>query len=83
MSTDQEMQPRGSRPRLTPEARALLREALAKGYEQTGDERAPSIRDLAAEHGRSFGLARTLLLEAGVKLRPARGGRKSRKAASQ
>lgn len=63
------------RPRRRGEERERLRAALADGYDGGA-----SIRALCAEHGLSFGLARTLLLEAGVELR-GRGSRTARKAA--
>lgn len=52
------------RPRRRGEEREQLRKDLAKGYAARS-----SIRTLAAVHGLSYGLTRTLLLEAGVKLR--------------
>ncbi|MEW2631600.1 helix-turn-helix domain-containing protein [Streptomyces sp. NPDC048389] len=56
------------RPRLRDEDRARVTRELAEAYE-TG----ASIRALAAEADLSYGTARTLLLEGGVKLR-GRGG---------
>ncbi|MFF4388523.1 helix-turn-helix domain-containing protein [Streptomyces sp. NPDC001552] len=53
------------RTRKKAEERAKLRKEMAEGYVR--DRR--SIRDLAGEHGLSYGLARTLLLEEGVELR--------------
>jgi hypothetical protein len=50
------------------ETRAELHAALKAAYLAGA-----SIRDLAAEHDLAFGTARSLLLEAGVTLRP-RGG---------
>ncbi|GAA2948816.1 helix-turn-helix domain-containing protein [Kitasatospora cinereorecta] len=52
------------RPRLTDKERDLVRAQLAKGYAANA-----SIRNLAAEYDLSFGLTRTLLLEAKVELR--------------
>ncbi|BBA98280.1 hypothetical protein RVR_4411 [Actinacidiphila reveromycinica] len=52
------------RPRLRGDDRDTKRTALAEGYRARA-----SIRALAAEHDLSFGLTRTLLLEAGVELR--------------
>ncbi|MFJ6014527.1 helix-turn-helix domain-containing protein [Streptomyces sp. NPDC092952] len=52
------------RPRLRGEDRDRVRAALAKEYDA-----GTSIRALADERGLSFGLTRTLLLEAKVKLR--------------
>lgn len=83
MSTDQtavEAARRGARhglvkrPRLQQEKRVQLRSDLAKGYDG-GD----SIRNLAAEHKLSYGLTRTLLLEADVPLRPRGAGRATQK----
>ncbi|WP_233534061.1 helix-turn-helix domain-containing protein [Streptomyces murinus] len=51
------------RPRRRGKEREKLRKALAKKYGKA------SIRALAAEHKLSYGLTRTLLLEAGVELR--------------
>lgn len=71
MSTDltvpQEWPVARRRPRRRGAERERLREALADGYEGGA-----SIRDVAAGHGLSYGLARTLLLEAGVTLRSRR-----------
>jgi len=52
------------RPRRRGEDREQLRTDLAKGYQGRS-----SIRTLAAGHDLSYGLTRTLLLEAGVELR--------------
>lgn len=52
------------RPRLRGQDRDRVRAELAKKYAANA-----SIRALAAEHGLSFGLTRTLLLEAEVELR--------------
>lgn len=62
------------RPRVRGDERARLQKALADGYAADA-----SIRALAAEHGLSYGLTRTLLSEAGVRLRPR--ARRPRKAA--
>lgn len=53
------------------EQREGMRQLLAKEYDHVpwGAAKTPSIRDLAAAHEISYGLVRTLLLEAGVKLR--------------
>ncbi|MET9321918.1 helix-turn-helix domain-containing protein [Streptomyces sp. NPDC003038] len=64
------------RPRVKGEKRAALKKALADGYAADN-----SIRALAAEHDMSYGLTRTLLLDAGVTLRPR--ARRPRKAAGQ
>jgi hypothetical protein len=61
------------RPRLRGEERDRMREKLAKAYDEDA-----SIRGLADEHDLSFGLTRTLLLEADVELRS-----RQRKAAEQ
>ena len=63
------------RPRLRGEDRDRVRTQLAEDY--TGDA---SIRALAAKHDLSYGLTRTLLVEANVELRP---GRRRPKAAGQ
>jgi Helix-turn-helix domain len=55
------------RPRLRGEERDKVRAAAKKDYDGGA-----SIRDVAAEHNVSFGLARTLLLEADVELRTRR-----------
>ncbi|MFD4315061.1 helix-turn-helix domain-containing protein [Streptomyces sp. NPDC058548] len=55
------------RPRRRGEVRDQLRQALATGYNGGA-----SIRDLAGEHDVSYGLTRTLLLEAEVELRARR-----------
>lgn len=61
--------PRGAqRPRLSGEDRIAVGKDLAILY-----DRGRSIREIAADTGRSFGVVRALLLEAGVTLRP-RGG---------
>ncbi|MGW5930549.1 helix-turn-helix domain-containing protein [Streptomyces anulatus] len=66
--------PRGSRekqerrPRRRGQEREQLRTDLAKGYDG-GEGPGSSIRRLAAAHRLSYGLTRTLLLEAGVELR--------------
>jgi hypothetical protein len=52
------------RPRLRGEERDKVRAAAKKDYDGGA-----SIRDVAAQHNVSFGLARTLLLEAKVTLR--------------
>ncbi|WNI31461.1 helix-turn-helix domain-containing protein [Streptomyces sp. ITFR-6] len=52
------------RPRHRGEERETLRQDLATGYGALA-----SIRDLAAKHDLSYGLTRTLLLEAKVSLR--------------
>lgn len=62
------------RPRLRGEDRDKARSAAQQSYDGGA-----SIRDVAAEYGLSFGLVRTLLLEAGVTLRPR--ARRARKAA--
>lgn len=56
--------PQERRPRRRGQEREQLRRDLAKGYDSGA-----SIRVLAADYELSFGLARTLLLEAGVTLR--------------
>lgn len=61
------------RPRLRDDERALVRGLMAKEYRAGA-----AIRALAAQHELSYGLARTLLLEAGVELRSRR--RPARKA---
>ncbi|MFI9026375.1 helix-turn-helix domain-containing protein [Streptomyces sp. NPDC053560] len=61
------------RPRLRGEERASLRRTLASAYDG-GD----SIRKLLTEHELSYGLTRTLLIEAGVTLRSKRGSRGER-----
>ncbi|MFJ7592473.1 helix-turn-helix domain-containing protein [Streptomyces sp. NPDC097617] len=53
------------RPRRRGDDRDQLRQTLADAYSDGG----VSIRALAAEHDLSYGLARTLLLEAKVELR--------------
>lgn len=58
------------RPRLRGEERADVRRTLASAYDGGA-----SIRALVAEHHLSYGLTRTLLLEAEVKLRSKRGSR--------
>ncbi|MFE0766118.1 helix-turn-helix domain-containing protein [Streptomyces smyrnaeus] len=84
MSTDPTVQPRKARrgarreveyrPRLRGDERTAKAKQLAEEYDGGS-----SIRELIAEHGLSYGLTRTLLLEAGVKLRTRRtGGRKPR-----
>lgn len=52
------------RPRITGEERELLRQDLKKDYDANA-----SIRVLAGKYDLSFGLARVLLLEAGVTMR--------------
>ncbi|MGW6456312.1 helix-turn-helix domain-containing protein [Streptomyces sp. NPDC055078] len=73
MSTDQRtplQERRGARheltrrPRLRGEDRDRVRAKLAEKYAENA-----SIRNLAAEYDLSFGLTRTLLLEADVELR--------------
>lgn len=64
------------RPRVKGAKRAALQKALVDGYAADN-----SIRALAAEHDMSYGLTRTLLLDAGVTLRPR--ARRPRKAADQ
>lgn len=59
-------EPQTRRQRLTAEDREALREELAKAYRE---DTATTIRSLADEHDRSFGLVRVLLLEAKVTLR--------------
>ncbi|NGO67846.1 helix-turn-helix domain-containing protein [Streptomyces boncukensis] len=61
------------RPRLRGEEREEMRKTLAKKYKAGA-----SIRDLAAEHNLSYGLARHLLIEAKVPLRGRSGRRKAR-----
>ncbi|WP_432001550.1 helix-turn-helix domain-containing protein [Streptomyces sioyaensis] len=61
------------RPRLRGEEREKVRSELARKYDA-----GQSIRELAPEQGLSYGLTRTLLLEAGVALRHRRGGRQAR-----
>ncbi|MFI0934666.1 helix-turn-helix domain-containing protein [Streptomyces sp. NPDC021019] len=56
------------RPRRRGQEREQLRTDLAKGY-GGGEGAGSSIRRLAAAHRLSYGLTRTLLLEAGVELR--------------
>lgn len=56
------------RPRLTGKERDKVGSAMAELYGGGA-----SIRAVAAEYGRSFGLTRALLLEAGVTLRPGKG----------
>ncbi|MFI0827202.1 helix-turn-helix domain-containing protein [Streptomyces roseolus] len=56
------------------EARTKAAKALARDY---ANERM-SIRLLSIKHGMSFGLARTLLIEAGVQLRGRGGDRQAR-----
>ncbi|MFD3608981.1 helix-turn-helix domain-containing protein [Streptomyces atroolivaceus] len=84
MSTEQATPPeerRGTRreltrrPRLRGNDRVRVRTEMAKKYDADA-----SIRDLAAEYDLSFGLTRTLLLEADVELR---SGRRHAKAAGQ
>ncbi|MGA5496686.1 helix-turn-helix domain-containing protein [Streptomyces cinereoruber] len=58
----------GRRKRLRGQERADMRAKLAKQYAEEGK----SIRDLAAEHDRSFGLIRVLLQEADVEFRSRR-----------
>ncbi|MFD5788651.1 helix-turn-helix domain-containing protein [Streptomyces sp. NPDC127037] len=73
-STDGRRGPRSQGPRgpqLRGEARDAVRTAVADGYRAQA-----SIRQLAAEHGLSFGLTRTLLHEAGVTMR-GRSGRRT------
>jgi hypothetical protein len=59
-------EPQNRRPRLTEEERAALRKVMAKDYRENWST---SIRSLAEEHDRSYGLVRVLLLEAKVELR--------------
>ncbi|WP_284576658.1 helix-turn-helix domain-containing protein [Streptomyces sp. 2P-4] len=56
--------PQERRPRRRGQEREKLRSDLAKGYDSGA-----SIRMLADDYELSFGLTRTLLLEAGVTLR--------------
>jgi hypothetical protein len=56
--------PQKRRPRVTGEERELLHRDLKKDYDAGA-----SIRDLAEKYDLSFGLARVLLLEAGVTMR--------------
>lgn len=73
MTTDQQeaTAPKRRRPRLHGEERDQVRAAVVKSYAKPKG----SIRSAAAEVGRSFGLTRTLLLEAGVTLRGRSGSR--------
>lgn len=64
--------PQIRRPRRRGEERAELHQQLAVAY--TGGA---SIRELAARHDLSYGLTRTLLLEAEVELRLRRRPRKA------
>ncbi|MEU8528860.1 helix-turn-helix domain-containing protein [Streptomyces sp. NPDC048629] len=59
------------RSRLTPDERNEARLWLAARYDN-----GQTIRDLELRTRRSYNLIRTLLLEAGVELRPARGHRR-------
>ena len=59
-----------NRPRITGDTRDQAKKKAANLYAQ-----GLPVRDIAHQMGRSFGLVRTLLLEAGVTLRP-RGGRR-------
>lgn len=68
--------PQVRRPVLRGEERDKLREDAVKGYAKPK----ASIRSVAAEVGRSFGLTRSLLLEAGVEFR---GGRAKRTGAEK
>ncbi|WP_019548532.1 helix-turn-helix domain-containing protein [Streptomyces sulphureus] len=84
MSTDPTVQSekaqhgaRGEVKRRPPRLRGDERTAMAKQFGEQYEAGA-SIRDLIAEHGLSYGLTRTLLLEAGVTLRSRRGGRETR-----
>lgn len=57
--------------KITGDERQKLRRKFHKGY-----EKGASIRDLAREHGRSYGFVHKLLEEEGTSMRP-RGGRPS------
>ncbi|MFF2612289.1 helix-turn-helix domain-containing protein [Kitasatospora sp. NPDC058046] len=65
------------RPTLNSMDRVALRAAMATAYDavtvRKGKERRGSVRSVADQFDRSYGQTRTLLLEAGVKLRT-RGG---------
>jgi hypothetical protein len=63
--------------RITGAARAKLAKDLRKQYEG-----GKSIRDLAAETGRSYGFVHRVLSESGVQLRGRGGAPKSRRKAS-
>jgi hypothetical protein len=66
MSTDDTTPQERRGPRLRGKDRDRIRAAIAEGYPGA------SIRVLADQHHLSFGLTRTLLLEAGVELRSSR-----------
>lgn len=59
----------GKYTKITGTDRKQLARVLKQKY-----ERGSSIRELAGEHGRSYGFVHTMLTEAGTELRP-RGGR--------
>ena len=61
------------RERITGDARENLRQEMRQGYESSRK----TVRQLASEHGVSYGRAHTLLREAGTEFRP-RGGRHDR-----
>ena len=61
----------GKYTKITGTDRTKLGEVLRRKY-----EKGSSIRELAGEHGRSYGFVHTVLVEAGTALRP-RGGQPS------